>query len=94
MVQVRMGRSIGACLQQFDLHLQRRVGQHPQKLELRLLLLGHQIQNTELKRADILMRRAVFVNHEQVFLFQYFLDRQVILYFDRQIASSGFFILR
>ena len=85
---------MGAHPHESDVDLQRRVGQHSEKLELRLLFLGHQIQNTELQRADILMRSAVFIHYKQVFLFQYFLDRQVILYFDRHISSSVFFMFR
>ena len=74
---------VGAHPHKCDVDLQRRVGKHSQELELCLFLLGHQIQNAQLKRTDILMGSPVFVYDEQILILEYFLYRQIILYFDR-----------
>ena len=68
-----------------NIHLKRRVGDHAQQIQLRVLLLGHQIQDRNLQRTDILMNCPCLVDHEQIFLFENFSDRKVILNLNRHV---------
>ena len=68
-------------------HLQRRIGQRPKKLQLRILFDRHKIQNTDLQWADILVHRTIFVHHENIFIIQNLSGRQITLYFNRHFLS-------
>ena len=64
------------------------VGKHSGKLQLRVLLHRHQVQDTDLQGTDILVHGPVFIHHKNIFIFQYLLRRQIALYFDRHIFCS------
>ncbi len=66
-----------------DVKLQRRVREHPQELQLRILLLGHEIQNTDLQRTDVLMGRPLLFHHKQILFLQNLPDRKIVLHFNR-----------
>ena len=57
-------------LQQGHVHLQRRVGQQPGDLGLGGDLGGHQVQDQDLQRADMLGRCPLPVHDKDVFLVQ------------------------
>ena len=70
-----MGRGDVRCLmadrlQQGHVHLQRRVGQQPGDLGLGGDLGGHQVQDQDLQRADMLGRCPLPVHDKDVFLVQ------------------------
>ena len=72
---LQMGRGDVRCLmahrlQQGHVHLQRRVGQQPGDLGLGGDLGGHQVQDQDLQRADMLGRCPLPVHNKDVFLVQ------------------------
>ena len=76
-----MGRGDVRCLmahrlQQGHVHLQRRVGQQPGDLGLGGDLGGHQVQDQDLQRADMLGRCPLPVHDKDVFLVQCIVSRQ------------------
>ena len=77
---------IGAGLHELQLHLQGRVAQQTGELGLRRNLGGHEIQQQNLQRADILRHGPVFGHDKDVFVFQYIGCGEQIRYFDRHIA--------
>ena len=50
-----------------DVDLQRRVGQKAHELRFRLHLGGHQVQNGDLQRADVLREGALVVHDKYIF---------------------------
>ena len=60
-------------------HLQRRIGQAAQKLQFRVFLQRHEIQNTHLQRTDFLAQRPAFVHDKNILFLQYLFRRQIIL---------------
>ena len=77
---------VGTHPHERDLDLERRVGEHAQKLQLRVLLDRHQVQDADLERTDVLVDRALLVLHEQVFFFQFLPHREIILDLYRQLG--------
>ena len=78
---LQMGRGDVRCLmahrlQQGHVHLQRRVGQQPGNLGLGGDLGGHQVQDQDLQRADMLGRCPLPVHDKDVFLVQGIVGRQ------------------
>ena len=69
-------------------HLQGRVRQRPQQLQLRVLLYGHIVQNQQLQGTYVLMHSPAFVHDKYIFVFQNLLRRQIALCSDRHILSS------
>ena len=59
--------NMGARVHQFDLYLQRGIAQQAGKLCFRVDLCGHQVQDEQLQRADILRDGTRFGHHEDVF---------------------------
>ena len=57
-------------MEQGDFHLQRRVGKQAQELGFGRDLGGHEIQNSNTQRTNILMRGAVFIHDENIFALQ------------------------
>ncbi len=76
-------------LHEFELHLQRGVGQQPAQLGLGFNLRGHQIQEKDLQGPDVLCPGPVLFHHEDVFVFQRCDSRQVIGDADRHQACSS-----
>ena len=74
----RVFRGVGRGLHQLDLNLQRCVREAAQKLGLRHGLVGHQVENQDFERADVLMQRAVLGHHEDVLVFEHGSCRQRI----------------
>ena len=62
-----------------NVQLQRRITQHAQDIQLGIFLFGHEIQNADLQRTNVLMRCPVLVNNKEIFFLQLFLDRKIIL---------------
>lgn len=58
-------------LEQFDLDLKGRVREFAQELRLRLDFRGHQVQDENAKRTDVLVDRAMLRHHEDVFALEY-----------------------
>ena len=61
---------IGIGVQERDVDLQRRIGQKAHKLRFRFHFRGHEIQNSDFKRTDILLERAFVVHDENIFTYQ------------------------
>ncbi len=76
-------------LHQFQFHLQRGVGEQPAELGLGFDFRGHQIQEENLQRPDVLGRGPVLFHDENVFIFQRGHRRQVIGNADRHQACSS-----
>ncbi len=78
-----MGRRDVGCLmagrlQQGHVHLQRGVGQQPGDLGLGGDLGGHQVQDQDLQRADMLGQRPLPVHDKDIFLVQGIVGGQVL----------------
>ena len=71
------------------IHLQGRVGQRTQQMQLRVLLDRHQVQNTDLQRTHVLMQGPVLVHDKNIFIIQNIPCGKIALYFNRH-----FFILQ
>ena len=76
---LRVLRFPGFGLHQRDLRLDRKVGQHPQQVQLGRFLQRHQIQDTDAERPNLLGVRPAFVHHKNVFPFENLFCRQIIL---------------
>ena len=63
-------RLVRGGVQQGHFHLQRRVAQQAQQLGLGGDLGGHQVEDGDAQRADILVAGACFAHHEDIFAFQ------------------------
>ena len=61
---------MGGGFQKGDLHLQRAVGQQPGQLGLGDDLGGHQVQNQDAQRADVLALGTLAVHDKDVFMAQ------------------------
>ena len=83
---------MGLGVHESDIHLQRCIGQRPQQLQLRILLYRHIVQDQYLQGTHVLMYRTEFVHDEYIFIFQYFLGRQIILCFDRHFIFLRVFL--
>lgn len=70
--------NMGARVHQFDLYLQRRIAQQAGKLCFRVDLSGHQVQDQQLERPDILRDGTRFGHHENVFFRERFNRRQLV----------------
>ncbi len=71
-----------------DLQLQGRVGEHAQKLQLRVLLDRHQVEDADLKRTDILVGSPKLIHQKEVLVLENLLDRQIVLNLDRHFHAS------
>ena len=74
--------------QQRDIHLNRRIAQQAQELQLRLELFGHDIEHKNPQRTNILMRRAVAVHDEDMFIEKRLIGRQLRRNTNRQKNCS------
>ena len=83
-------RLVGLRHQEGAVHLQRCVGERAQKLELRVFLQRHQIQDQDLQWADVLGQRALFIHYEDIFLFKDRLCGQIILNANRHDLLFSF----
>ena len=72
-------RLVGTGHQKGAVHLERRVGERAEQLELRVFLERHQIQNQDLQRSYVLRHCAFLIHHKDVFLFQDGFRRQIVL---------------
>ena len=73
-------------MQQRDINLQRRVAKQPQELKLGCYFPGHQVQDYDLQRSDILMIGPAFGHYEDVLILQRFDRRKLIRHFDRHTS--------
>ena len=81
----RVHRHMAFYIHKGHIHLNGRIGQGTQKLQLCILLNGHVIQYQDLKGADILMHRPLFVHHKYIFILQNAKRRQIALCSNRHI---------
>ena len=73
LAQVRLrgvGGAIGRRLEQSDLHLERRVGYEAEQLQLRLFLVGHEVEQTDGERAYLLRASPALRHDEYILLFE------------------------
>ena len=84
-------RLVRLHLQQLQMHLQRGVSQKARQLRLGRDLRGHQVQQQDLQRADVLPFRAGFLHDEDILFIQCFNGRKAVGYADRHIHTSHFF---
>ena len=75
--------NMGARVHQFDLYLQRGIAQQAGKLCFRVDLCGHQVQDQQLERPDVLRDGARFCHHENVFFRERFHRGQLVWDLDR-----------
>ena len=61
---------IAPSLQKFRLHLQGGIAQQAQKLRFGFNFSGHQVQNGNFQRADVLRRCALFRHYKYIFIFK------------------------
>src|SRR5699024_10308915 len=54
--------------------------QRSEDLKFCIFFQRHQIKKSDTDRADILVGRPVFIHYKYIFLFQYLLYREIILY--------------
>jgi len=87
-IVVRISGNVRSHLKQLQIDLQRRIGQQPQHLRLRLHLLRHQVQNSDFQRTDILMIRPLLVHDENVFPLQDGVGRQRSRYLNGHTLPS------
>ena len=71
---------MGGRCNQVHFHLQRRVPDQPQKLNLRFDLFRHEIHQSNLQRADILCERAPLVHNRDILPLQRPGSRQILRY--------------
>ncbi len=81
---------VGGDAQKRNVQLERGIAQHSEELKLRILLLWHQVQDTDLKRTDVLMGCPVLVHEEQVLVLENLPHGEIILDFDWHFASPSF----
>jgi hypothetical protein len=84
-VQVLAGRILRLMTphsQQADVRLQRRVAQQPQQLRFRGLLDGHEVQDCDLERPDVLVESPILFHHENLLSLQYLFRWKIVRYFD------------
>ncbi len=81
---------MGGDAQKRNVQLERGIAQHSEELKLRILLLWHQVQDTDLKRTDVLMGCPVLVHEEQVLVLENLPHGEIILDFDWHFASPSF----
>ena len=67
MARIGMLGCIACGLQELYMDLQRRIGQLAQQLRLGYDLRGHQIQDQNIQRTNILMHRAMLCHYENIF---------------------------
>ena len=85
---VRMGCFPGHGTGKVHFDLQWTVSQQPQQLQLRGFLQGHQVQDQDLQRADILGHGPLLRNGDNSFFLQVFHCRQLVCDFHRHFGSS------
>ena len=78
-----MGAAVGRSGKECDLQLDGKIRKHPQYVEFGVFLQRHEIEYGDLQRSDILRDRTAFIHYKYVFIFQYLLDRKIILYLYR-----------
>ena len=64
----RMGRlgAVTSHIQKFNFQLQGGIGQKPQELGFRYNFLGHEVENEDVERTDILVLGATIVHHKNI----------------------------
>ena len=70
MLRIRVLGDVAEGVEQLHLYLKRGVGQLPQQLSLSHDLRGHQVQNQQLQRTDILMHGPVLCHDKDIFALQ------------------------
>ena len=81
-------RRVAGCLQQADLDLQGRVRKLAQDLRLGDDLGGHEVEQHQLQRADVLMDGSVLRHHEDVLTFEDVGGGQCVGYLDGHGETS------
>ena len=84
----RMARDVRLRVDEIDLDLDGAVAEEPHELRLRDVLDGHEVQNQNLQRADVLCIGTVFIHDEDVLTFEDVRRRQGTRQFDWHINSS------
>ncbi len=85
---IRMGSGMAGHFHKSNLRLNREIRQHPQDIQLGVLLQRHEIQNRNPQRANLLCLGAGLIHHKYIFRLQYMLCRQIILYLNGHKFSS------
>ena len=80
-------------LNQLDFHLQRRIAEKAGQLGFGGDFGGHQIQNADAQRTDILCGSPQLVHDKNVFAFKYAGGRERLWYFNRHWGNLRNFIL-
>ena len=89
MVGADVGGLVRGGLHEVDLHLQRGLGDQAEQLGLRLDLLGHEVEDHQLERADTLTFRLGFLQREDAFRIEYGSGRQAAGDLDRHGSHYG-----
>ena len=80
---VNMGSPVRCCSKECDLELYREIREDSQYVEFGIFLKRHEVEYGDLQRSDILRDRAGLIHYKYIFIFQYLLDRKIILNLDR-----------
>ena len=72
-----MAADVAGHLHQSDINLQRRVAEQTQKLILRFNLGGHQVDNHDFERTNVLCDSALVRHDKDIFAFQYFISGKI-----------------
>ena len=89
MVGADVGGLVRGGLHEVDLHLQRGLGDQAEQLGLRLDLLGHEVEDHQLERADTLTFRLGLLQREDAFRIEYGSGRQAAGDLDRHGSHYG-----
>ena len=81
---------VGSGVHQFQIHLQGRIAQQTTQLRFRGNLGGHQIQQHNLQRTNVLGQRPVLRHNKNILLLQRFRCRQIVGDSDRHTAPPPF----